>query len=358
MSWLRISFNSRPGTDTIFTYFSMFPWLNEIMNVTHCENVLILFSAVILISSSVCAQTEPSQGWDNGIGHKNWVLALNPEDNKKLRELWNEIGEDIKTEDSDSAGTYVKSGYSSGYFLRWSRKKGYIFIPYFDQNLIPEFSYGGVSLSKRNEVVFSPVQDLKSDYGTFKKMPTRWIHIWEYFLPVSEIQEFGKYHAGLGKYNEFNDTYCCEWRPRFLATRNLNNVEVEAFPVPEQYKKYIIRPIKGKIIFVGKKIIVGEQTSSRKLKNLVLISGVLTPVRINIGKNDRVKLGMLFRIMSEPNLFQNLRVTKVNLKTSDGYVIRDLHDGKEQYQDIGTEIYKAYPPIKIGNRITSSPERN
>ena len=55
--------------------------------------------------------------------------------------LWNAIGEDLKTETNPLAGTYAKGGYNSGYFLRWSVRKGFVVIPYLDQDLIDDFGY-------------------------------------------------------------------------------------------------------------------------------------------------------------------------------------------------------------------------
>src|SRR5687768_15033715 len=74
--------------------------------------------------------------WRNGIGHSSWDLALEPADRKRMLSLWDSIGEDLKTEKNELAGTFLKGGYNSGYFLRWSVAKGFVVVPYFDQNLI------------------------------------------------------------------------------------------------------------------------------------------------------------------------------------------------------------------------------
>jgi hypothetical protein len=44
---------------------------------------------------------------------RSFVVALTPEEEKKMETLWNEIGNDLQTEENNFAGTYVESGYES-----------------------------------------------------------------------------------------------------------------------------------------------------------------------------------------------------------------------------------------------------
>ena len=156
--------------------------------------VLMLFSAVAANGQTADVG---SSGWNNGIGHSAWELALDPQDRKLLLELWNSIGKDLQNNSSKLAGTYVKGGHSWGYFLRWSPNKGFIVIPYFDQNLITDFGYGKVSIADDSDVIFTSERQLKGGRG-LGRMPERWTAILGYLVPVERLAAFGQFGAGLG----------------------------------------------------------------------------------------------------------------------------------------------------------------
>src|SRR5262245_5455873 len=161
-----------------------------------------LLSVVVLLLSAtvVAAQTagNPSDTWNNGIGHSAWQFGLDPHEQKLLLELWDSIGKDLEANTQKLPGTYVKGGYSHGYFLRWSPNR-FIVIPYFDQNLITDFGYGKTTIADESEVIFTSQRQLKGGRG-LNRLPERWTAILGYLVPVEKLTEFGQFRAGLGQY--------------------------------------------------------------------------------------------------------------------------------------------------------------
>jgi len=322
--------------------------------------IVCIFTVSLFTFQATQSQEKPANEqsvdlWANGIGHSSWLIATSPEEKKQILELWESIGEDLKNEQNELAGTYVKRGYSSGYFLRWSINKGYIMIPYFDQNLITDFSYGKVSYLDHSEVVFIPARDFSAEYRSMKKMPLKWTAIFDYFVPVEMLKGFGMFRAGLGVYNEFNGQ-CCEWQPDFLAKRIDGKGKTVSYPVPPKYKTFIKNPIKGQITFVGKKKFVQNWGFQGEIYGQWMEKAALIPVKINVGRKDGVKKNMLFRLIGEPDFVQYLEVAKINQKTSEAYIVRDLSfERKETFRDDETDEEKPLPPIRIGIKVTTSP---
>jgi hypothetical protein len=295
--------------------------------------------------------------WDNGIGHSSLDVALEKVEREKLLQLWDSIGEDLKTEQNELAGTYVKGGYSAGYFFRWSINKGYVLVPYFDQNLITDFSYGKVAFVDNSEVVFTPERDLKGG-RSIGKMPRKWTAIGKYFVPIELLKDFGDYMAGFGEYNEFNGR-CCEFAPNFLAAKIDSQEKKVDYPVPPKYARFIRNAIKAEITFVERKKTVKNWGYQGKLYGEWMERAVLIPVKINAGRTRGVKRNMLFRLIGEPDFYQYLQIMRVQQRTAWGYIVRDISSGgKETYKDVETDREKPLPPIRVGTKVTTSPVLN
>lgn len=315
---------------------------------------LSFFFLLFLFQVTKAQEENELQVWNNGIGHSSWAIGLEKEERKKMLELWDSIGEDLKTEPTKLAGTYVKRSYEAGYFLRWSTKKGYILIPYFDQSLITDFSYGKTTFIDNSEVIFTPEKDLNGGRSV-GKMPLEWTAIRKYFVPVEMLKDFGMYQAGLGIFNEFNGQ-CCDWQPNFLAQRFDGKDTPFLYPVPEKYKHFIKKPIKGQITFIGNKKIVKSWGFQGELYGQWMDKTALIPVKINVGKKHGVKKNMLFRLIGEPTFSQYLQVMKVNQISSEGYIVREFtFEGKEEFWESEKDGYKPFPSIRIGLKVTTSP---
>ena len=337
---------------------SLWRVIDKLKHIGHFELMKIIGTLIVLL---LCANVFVAIGqetlsaprqWNNGIGHSAWEIGLKSEDKSKLLDLWNSIGEDLKHEQNPLAGTYVKLD-NSGYFLRWSIKKGFVVIPYFDQNLITDYGYGSVTFVDPSEIIFKPERQLRGGRG-LDKMPDRWTAIWRYLVPVESLKEFGQFVSGRGKFNEF-DGLCCEFLPTFMTHRIDGPNDPPSYPVPARYEQFILKPIEGQITYVGKpfrkNLGFSGQFSSTAPQEAILI-----PVRLNVGRLQGVKKNMYFRVPSDPESGQFLQIVKTARQTSDAYVIHFLsEDRKETWWDFEAKKEKPYPAIRKGEMVTTRP---
>jgi hypothetical protein len=170
----------------------------------------ILFLLTFFLLQTVYSQDNLPSRWANN--EALWYIPLSDKDKLKMQTIWKEIGEDLKTEENQFAGTFGETGYQGGYFLRWSVAKGFILIPYFDQNMIADFSYGKVEITKDYEIILTPEKDLSPGNGRFKKTPPIWIPVkyGDYLVPKESISSFGDFYGGFGEFNGFPRKKVCE----------------------------------------------------------------------------------------------------------------------------------------------------
>ena len=309
---------------------------------------------LLLSTASILAQdSDVPSHWDNGIHHSSWDLALEANDRKKLLDLWDAIGDDLKKPDHRLAGTYTKIDDNSGYFLRWSLRKGFIVVPYFDQNLITDFGYGRVTIADDSDVIFLSQRQLNGGRG-LSKMPQRWASILGYFMPTERLKDFAQFRAGLGQYNEFNGR-CCEFRPTFLAQRIDGEPDSLAKVVPSKYSHLMRQPITGEIISVGRRKTVKDWGYEGTLYSEWIEKAVLIPVRIDAGRKAGVKRNMLFRLLGEPNFVQYLQVMRVSERASFGYVVRNVTSNRNETFRDSADAERPIPPIRVGVKVTTSP---
>jgi len=295
-----------------------------------------------------------SQPWHNGIDKDYWEIGLESVDKEKMMAVWESMGKELQSEPNTWAGTYFKGGYDAGYFLRWSSTR-FVLIPYFDQDLITDFSYGTVTFVDTSKVLFHPERDLRGGRSV-AKTPREWTLIWNYFVPVEGLKDFGLYFAGLREYNEFNGQ-CCEFTPNFLSRRIDAKGTPPWYPVPLKYAHFIKRPIEGAITFIGQKRRVKNWGYQGRLHGVWMDDVILIPVRVNLGGDRRVRRNMLFRLVAQPDFTQYLQIIKPGGHTSFGYVVRDLIEGKELYFDPSNNQGKPLPlpPVQVGMKVTTSP---
>ena len=316
-----------------------------------------LFILVVLSSATIRtfgqATTEVSSLWNNGIDKSAWEIGLERNDRNKLLDLWESIGKDLEKPDHRLAGTYVKLDYNSGYFLRWSVTKGFIVVPYFDENLITDFGYGSVRVVSESDVVFRSERELKGGRG-LPRMPQRWTAILGYFVPTESLSDFGRFRAGVGVYNEFNGR-CCEFQPEFLAKRFDREPDSLAMAIPVSYAHFIKAPITAQITSVGKRKTVKDWGYNGVLYTDWMEKAVLIPVRIDVGWTRGVKRNMLFRVIGQPEFVQYVQIVRVSQQSSFGFVVRNLSfSAKETFRDEVTNEDKPIPPIRVGLKVTTS----
>ena len=288
--------------------------------------------------------------WNNGIDKGTWDIGLEIQDAKKMLALWDSIGEDLQTERNSLAGTYFKGGYDAGYFLRWSINKGFVLIPYFDENLITDYSYGNVTFVDSSKIIFNPEKDLKGGRSV-AKTPREWTAIWEYLVPVESLRDFAQFSAGLGVYNEFNGQ-CCEFAPNFLCIKIDFKDKLPFYNVPAKYAHFIKSPIEGTITFVGRTRRVKSWFYEGKLYSQSMDNVILIPVKVDFQRDLRVKKNTLFHVVGQPDFVQYLQIIRVGSRAATGYVVRDVA-GKDAYHDYETDQDKPLPPIRVGMKVTT-----
>ena len=322
------------------------------------SKVILAFLILCLISINIFAQEDNSwQLWKNGVGKPRWLTYhLEKEDVLKMTEKWNKIGKTIENSSNEFAGTYFNGGFS-GYFLRWTPEGGFIFIEYFDEEHPCYFSYGDVS-ENGVEINFAVKFESKVKFcPSENSTPKVWIPAegGKYFIQKKNAQEFADFYAGFGEYNGlhtkdfFGQTYfALKWIKDFQPKKD--------FILPKGFEIYVRKPITAKIISVGK-------TKSEKGNYSYPFDETIsvTPVKIDAGRKQNVKKDMEFRLLnSDDDFYQTLQITKVGENTSDGKVIRKIHEnGKEGYDKYDEEkddfVFTLFTPISKDSKVTTSP---
>ncbi len=268
-------------------------------------------------------------------------------------------------------------------FLRWAPEGGFVFLYVYENFSVLDFSYGKVSATPSG-VVFNVERELLAAVaappggvvfhaggvgqggggGSAQgRTPRRWVAArWRtanYLLDEGEVAEFGEYVGGFDKYNEFNGP-CCEFAP-FLSSAArrdaLKSFEEPAVPAP--YARLMRRPIEAKIKSVGRRRVVKDYGMEGELYGQWFERASLTSVTIDAGRTQRVRRGLLFRIVGSP-YGQYLKIVRVRPSSSEGVIIRSVDDdGLETFYDSEDgrrePQKKTYPPVNVGARVTTSP---
>jgi hypothetical protein len=320
-----------------------------------------ILAAFLAIVPGVHPQIKQPAYWEPIEPYRIEIDPSNPEV-RALISRWNQIGEDLKTNNSLVAGTYEEQGYR-GYFIRWSPRAGYVYVYHSEGQFIIGFSYGKVSKTL-DEIVFEPEREMKESFDSVKlTMPTTWVPILSatgaYLIPKGRLSDFGNYVGGFGQYNDFNGP-CCDYSPFFFMPKATTGHELpRAVIVPSKYESFIKAPIRSRIVYVGQKKRVKDYGLEGANYSQFFEKASLTPVKIDAGSRQGVRRNQLFRLINEPQ-YQYLKITSVHQNRADGIVIRDVDDdGRETYLDFvsGTSEpqRKPFPPIHVGTRITTSP---
>lgn len=316
-----------------------------------------IFSLIFFVLPSFSQEDQSWMLWENRVGKRWLTYHLEKEDALKMKKKWEEIGDYSDQSSSDFAGTYYQHGYMSGYFLRWSPEKGYIFVSYFDVEHPCYFSYGDVKTNDA-EIEFIQSYEVAEPRCPYNTSPPK---IWipadsgRYFIPKNEISNFANFYAGFNEYNgffrnpEMEINFAYKWTKNFTAKQQ--------FVFPKGFEKFAKAPITAQIVSVGK-------TKRKKLKGFFYSDEdnvTETPVEINAGSKDKVRRNLEFALLnSGKDRHQTLIITKVGRKTSKGKIIRYVDkNGKEGFSEYDETkqsfITESFTPIQIGLKVTTSP---
>ena len=297
------------------------------------------------------AQDSESQYWYPIEPFRIEVDRQNPEI-RALLERWDQIGNEARSIPKGPAGTYLKSAYR-GWFLRWAPHAGFVYVFHSEGLSIIDFSYGKVEVTS-SEVRFIPERDMRESYrGNKLKTPLTWVVAQspqrKFMIPRDEIKSFGQYVAGLRDYNDFNGP-CCEFDPFFISeSTEARAPVVSTIVVPDEYQRFIPRPITGRIVSIGKRRIVKSYRLGGKLYSHWLAESSLTSFTINVGRIHGLRKNMLLRFAGEQfNLpGQFIHVSSVGRQTAAAVLIRGIDERNSEG-----------PPIRPGMGVTSSPILN
>lgn len=319
---------------------------------------------VVLMAASLNTYSQRTW-WENGLtrlgdNKRGFEVGLGVSEKVMLEKRWSELGESLATESTGFEGTYAEIGYSSGYFLRFSAKHGFILIPYFDQDLIMDFSSGRVEITKDLEVVLIPDREMTGSGRRFRTTPRIWIPASNggYIVPKGDFASFGMYYGGFGEFNGFPRKRSCDECGTFARRIDERaGPALEDFPAPPAYRHYLRAPIVTTIVSVGKRhlAVVRDATG-------FFTRSSLTPVQLSAGQRLGVKPGLMFLIAGSDNYFDEVvKITSATADRSEGIVIRSVDkNGNEAYDGdydkvLGEYIKKPFPPIRVGMKVTTSP---
>ena len=246
--------------------------------------VLACIVFLILLSAPAGAQPDLEEKYAiwNIPGARRWLTYhLEPEDVVRLKDKWSQIDRSLDAEKNEFAGRYFQYGYMSGRFLIWSLSKGFVYVQYFDMEHPCYFSYGQARAIGK-EVVF------KTEYETSRSIcpggqatPLKWIPAGDgkFFIPAAEAKRFGEFYAGRGEF----DGFFLKWQDSFPFPRLWNSRDRRAakFVLPVEYRKFVRRPVEGKIMSIGKKRI-GKY---KPIFSPFWDKSSLTPVTLNVGQS-------------------------------------------------------------------------
>lgn len=322
---------------------------------------LLALIAIICVLPARAQETEDVM-WTNGLKPHSWYVPL-PGMKKELNDRWEEIGRDLETETDPLAGTFAEIGYEGGYMLRWSTKKGFLLVPYFDQSMIVDYSSGRVEITPDSEIRLIPEREMTGRGRVLKKTPLIWIPAvnGDYIVPKEDLGRFSNYYGGYGESNGFPRKFPCDGCGTFAKRQGGGALPRPSFVAPPKYVNAIKKPIEAKITFVGKnRRALSDQNTSWVTGEKELSS--ITPVLIDAGSRKGVRKGMFFLLEDGvgSNFYQVLEITRVMLRSSEGIVVRDLNDGKEMYHshlydDKSKEyLYLPFKPLVKGLKVTTS----
>lgn len=321
-----------------------------------------IISTLILLQCSfliISAQEDIEwQIWINDVGKSRWfTYHLEKDDVLKMKNRWDEIGETIQKTENEFAGTYYQHDYMSGYFLRWSPERGYIFVRYFDVEHPCYFSFGTVSVTEA-EINFNIEYESQNPVCPGEEStPKIWIPAngGKFLVPKTKLKDFADFYGGFNEYNGFYRKFnlggiphAFKWQKDFQAK--------DSFILPKGFEEFVKKSIEAEIISVGK-------TQTKKLKDFFLFGKevLITPVEINAGSIQGAKKGTEFVLLNpDDENYQTLIITKAGKTKSKGNVVRRIdEDGKAIFpkydSDKGDFIDTPFSEIKVGLKVTTSP---
>jgi hypothetical protein len=284
------------------------------------------------------------------------MYHLEKQEAELLKAKWDEIG---RTDRASFEGDYIVPDPMSGYFLRWSKQKGYVFVRFFDAEHPCYFTFGDVTVTD------STVRFIEKGTSTTSVCPSsddgapaaEWVFALDgrFLIPRSRVGDFADYYGGFGVYNGNNREF--ENVIPFAIRPGSGPKAAPTFVLPAAFSNFIKTPLTGRILSVGK-------TLRRKSKIFTLGTDfeTVTPVTIDVGRKHGLRRKQEFVLLTEDDDYssETLIVEAMGRTRSKGVVIRKVDEnGKEGFSvwDEGTSKFKTEEFTKLGPgiKITTSP---
>lgn len=330
---------------------------------TRVSSLLLLLLLLTAQAAASGSQQSPFAHQGNGMADQPWQFHNAPaEVIAAFKSRWTAIAEELKTTTSEFAGGYTDSAPRRT-VLWWAPESGFIYANLYEDIDVLYFSYGKVSVTVSGIILTIEREQRLEGFDEYQRTtPQRWVGAkWrreQFLIPENSLTDFANYAAGLGAYNDFNGP-CCEFSRPFLVENTKPDPAVKpSRPVlPKEYEFFLKQPIEATIEYVGRPKIAESYPVKGELYYHLEEKVSLTPVRINAGKNQGVKPGLLFRLVTIPfEKGKYLKITRVGAQFSEGLVVRHVDEGgKESYYDYEAQQPRPHTPVVVGMRVTTSP---
>lgn len=351
--------------------------------------VLLSLSFVLTLSAPASAQLDQWGYWENGVTESWWFSSedFTKEDALAAVARWKSAGgEGPDAPVAGWDGIYFSGSDTHGTYIRWSPRGGFV-IAQIDkcQARVMGLTYGRVEASPTLVKFFPEFDKMASNAHGHSHSPKKTERAALRFVPVawrgerllvgeSQMDDFGDYAAGLGRYNYNPGFFYLDYAAFFIrragadgsqqaeaqSTRTGEATEIawSAPVVPPAYERFLKKPLEAAITAVGKRQVRNNYRYKSPDGSEAAHGRVsLTFVTVNAGAARGLKAGMFLHV-AEPDDSDRVRVIRVGKHFSNGVLIRDLDEaGAETFTffDGEAEQRRHRSKVAAGWKLTTAP---
>lgn len=157
-----------------------------------------------------------------------------------------------------------------------------------------------------------------------------------FLVPENRLREFCEYVAGLRQYFESEIQGSYWWK-----VSNTQEESNELPTLPQKYSHFLVQPVKGQIIKVGKRTIQRSKNWEGKIE----VDGIRYSITLNVGSRDKVRENVEFYI---PEINETAIIEKVFSNSSIASILREV-DETNNDKCLNTDNKKIEcPKISVG----------
>jgi hypothetical protein len=332
-----------------------------------------LIVAACLTTLWLLASTAPAQAqefdehgrWINGFTEP-WFIESSDYSRDEIGSAitrWLQMGDGANGD--EWAGQYGTGGDTHGTYVRWSPEAGYVMLSVNKcEARVMSLDYGKVEsssglvrfISGRAAHKASPADGDHShprpprisNFLTVKWRGSR------YLVPEKELARFCDQAAGLGMYNsgiaaQLEELNYFEFFGKSYKKRG--QVSEELPILPEGYEQFVKSPVEASVTAVGAK-----RTKRVTLEDGSFAYEAVRTLVLDAGSLNGVKRGMTLRLI-ESDEDSEVKITRVGKRSATGILVRHLDDNlNETYKNWETEQVRELPEVRVGWRLTTSPQ--